>query len=111
VIADRDEHGIGCQISNMFERVAQVSVDDDRIRLGRRHGIDQCILRSGDRDDVEPTRPQPSLHAAYAARRDDAEPVARRLEDRGWGLWWRGKFDDRHGRGLRLTVASCRKAH
>ena len=32
VIADGDEHGIGCQISNALERVAQVGLDDDRVR-------------------------------------------------------------------------------
>ena len=78
VIADDDEHGIGCQISNVLERVAQVGLDDDRVRLVHRHGIDQRVLRFGGRDDVKPTRPKPSLHVADAARRDHAESVAGR---------------------------------
>ena len=94
VIADDDEHGIGCQISNVLKRVAQVGLDDDRVRLVHRHGIDQRILRFGGGDDVKPTGSKPSLHVADAARRDHAESVAgrpragrslcrgRRLEDR-----------------------------
>ena len=76
MIADDDEHGIGCQISNVLERVAEVGLDDDRVRPVRRHGVDQPVFRFGGRDDVKPTRSEPSLHVADAARRDHSEPVA-----------------------------------
>ena len=96
---------VGCQISNALERVAEVGLDDDRVRLVRRHGIDQRVLRLGDRDDVEPTRPEPSLHVADAARRDHAQPVAARLRPGGRSLWRGGTFEDRHGLvGSRWTV-------
>ena len=100
VIADDDEHRIGCQISNVLERGAEVGLDDDRVRLVRRHGIDQRMLRLGDRDDLEPTRPEPSLHVADAARRDHAEAVAVRPPVGGRSRWGGVTFEDRHGRRL-----------
>ena len=106
VIADDDEHGIGCQISNMLKRVAQVGLDDDRVRLVHRHGIDQRVLRFGGRDDVKPTRSKPSLHVADAARRDHAEPVAVRPRAGGRSLCRGRTLEDRHVR--RLPV-DCRR--
>jgi len=102
VIADDDEHCVGCQISNALERGAEVSFHDDRVRLVRRHGIDERVLCLGDRDDVKPTRPELSLHVADAARRDHAELVVVRPPLGGRSLSRGGTFEDRHD--LRLLV-------
>src|SRR4029453_10381447 len=69
-------------------------------RPPRRHGIDQPVFGFGGRDDVEPTRPKPSLHVADAARCDHSEPVAVRSPLGGRSLWRRGALEDRHGRRL-----------
>ena len=97
VVADDDEQCVGCQVSNVLERVAEVGLDDDRVRLVRRNGIDQRLLRLGDRDDVEPTRSKASLHVAHATRRDHAQPAAARVRPGGRSLWQGETFDDRHG--------------
>jgi hypothetical protein len=118
VIADDDEHGIGCQITNVLERGAEVGLDDDRVRLVHRYGIDERILRLRDRDDVEPTGSESSLYVVDAAGRDHAEPAAGRVPiggRSGWqggtvggrsrwqggtigdrGRWQGGTFEDRH---------------
>ena len=58
MIADDDEQCMGCKISNTLERVTKVGLDDDRVRLVRRDSVDQHLLRLGDRDDLEPIRPE-----------------------------------------------------
>ena len=87
VIADGDEHGIGCQISNALERVAQVGLDDDRVRLVPRNRIDQPVLALGGRDDVKPARPELRIHVADVARRDHAQPIAVRQRAGGRSRW------------------------
>ena len=94
MIADDDEQCVGCQASNALERVAEVGLDDDRVRLVCRYGIDERVLRLGDRDDVEPTRPELSLHVADSARRDHAQPGTARLRPGGRSQWQDSMFED-----------------
>ncbi|HJU57310.1 MAG TPA: hypothetical protein VJ774_01060 [Actinomycetota bacterium] len=102
VVADHDQHGAGCEISNVLERDAEVGFDNDRVWLAVRHGVDQRVLGLGDRDDFKPACPESSLHAADVASRDHAEPVAERLRRGGQSLGRGGTFNDRHdARGSR----------
>jgi len=76
MVTDHDEGCVRSELVDVLQRIAEVGLDDDGVRVTGADGDDELRLGVDDRDDIETARPERGMDVADFAGGDDTEPLS-----------------------------------